>query len=80
MKRFLSRIIFFVTLFCLSLGAGNLFADDPPPPPPPGSHGETGNQGPMDSPIGGGAAIFLAFAAAYAGREYYKSRKREEEV
>ena len=78
MKRFLTKIVFFVCLPGLLLVAGDLYADDPPPPP--GGHGETGNQGPMDSPIGGGAAIFMSFAAAYAGREYYKSRKKEEVV
>jgi UDP-N-acetylmuramyl pentapeptide phosphotransferase/UDP-N-acetylglucosamine-1-phosphate transferase len=34
----------------------------------------------MGSPVGGGVAIFMAFAAAYAGWEYYKSRKKEDTV
>ena len=80
MKRFLSRILFFTFLFCLLFGAGSLYADDPPPPPPPGEHGVTGNQGPLGAPIGGGVAIFLAFATMFAGYEYYKSRKKEETV
>jgi UDP-N-acetylmuramyl pentapeptide phosphotransferase/UDP-N-acetylglucosamine-1-phosphate transferase len=81
MKRFLTRILFFTCLFCLCFGASSLYADDPqPPPPPPGEHGASGNKGPMGSPVGGGVAIFMAFAAAYAGWEYYKSRKKEDTV
>lgn len=78
--RFLTRILFLTCFFCLSFGTVSLYADDPPPPPPPGEHGATGNKGPTGAPIGGGVAIFMAFAAAYAGREYYKSRKKEEVV
>jgi hypothetical protein len=47
------------------------------PPLPPSGHGATGNQGagPLNGPLNDGVYIFLAFAAAYAGREWYKSRK-----
>lgn len=69
--RFIS-IFLFLSLFAIT----NLtHAEDPAPPPPPGGHGETGNQGPTDAPVGSGVAVFLVFAAGLAGREYYKMKK-----
>jgi hypothetical protein len=75
MNSFKIKVLYtFLICFLLTISQFAV-AEDPPPPPPPGSHGATGNQGPLDAPLNDGVYIFLAFAAAYAGREFYKSRK-----
>lgn len=68
----LVSIFLFLSLFAIT---NQIHAEDPAPPPPPGDHGKTGNQGPTDAPVGSGVAVFLAFAAGLAGREYYKMKK-----
>lgn len=73
MQKVLYRILLIISFVSLLTFSNIAFGDDPPPPP--GGHGETGNKGPTGSPIGGGLAVFMAFAAGYAGREWYKGRK-----
>lgn len=75
MRSLIYRILLSLGLFFIFSATSVVLADDPPPPP--GGHGEPGNQGPTGAPIDGGLAVFMAFAAAYAGREWYK-RKRQE--
>jgi hypothetical protein len=64
-------ILCFVALSQVSL------ADDPLPPPPPPDHGTNGDHDPLGAPIDGGLTVFLAFAAMYSGREWYKGRKEK---
>lgn len=57
------------------LSDGIMAQAPPPPPPPPGDHGSGTNKGPLGAPIDGGLAVFIAFAAGYAGREWMKRKK-----
>ncbi|MEI6435870.1 MAG: hypothetical protein WCP32_13570 [Bacteroidota bacterium] len=71
------RIRFFLSALCFFALSQVALADPPLPPPPPGGHGSAGNQNPLPAPIDGGLTIFLAFAAAYSGREWYKGKKEK---
>jgi hypothetical protein len=64
-------------ILCAFMAVSNYAFADPPPPPPPGTHGDTGNKGPMGGPIAGGVVVFLVFGASLAGWEIYKARKRK---
>ncbi|MCX6278581.1 MAG: hypothetical protein NT004_10835 [Bacteroidetes bacterium] len=72
------RIRFFLSALCFFALSQVAIASDPlEPPPPPGGHGSNGNQNPLGAPIDGGLTIFLAFAAAYSGREWYKGKREK---
>jgi hypothetical protein len=75
MKNILRNFIFVSVLTGGLLITNSLTAQAPPPPDPPGSHGSGTNQSPMGAPIDGGLAIFLVFAAGYAGRERWRAGK-----
>ena len=77
MNKLRIKILFFLSIFCFLALSHVALADPPDPPPPPGGHGSNGNQDPLGAPIDGGLSIFLAFAAAYSGREWYKGRKEK---
>ena len=75
------KVLYTVLIFFTLIFSQVAMADDPPPPPPPGGgHGATGNQGPLSVPLYSGIAVFLAFAAVYGGREWYKSRANSADV
>jgi hypothetical protein len=77
MRRLIIKLFLCINLILLLSIPTIVLADDPTPPPPPGGHGETGNQGPTGAPIDGGLAVFMAFAAGYAAREWYKRNRQE---
>jgi hypothetical protein len=71
MKNKLNRFLG-LFLFCFVMFSGDILAQAPPPP---SDHGGQTNNGPMGAPVDGGVAVFLAFAATFAGREWIKRRK-----
>lgn len=78
MKTTLKPFIFALLLLCFMAVVQISVAQSPPPPP--GDKGSSTNQNPMGAPIDGGLTIFLAFAAAYSGREWAKSRGNKRET
>lgn len=77
MKKRVTRLFSILVMIAGISFASSLHADYPPPPVPPGEHGSAINQSPTGTPIHGGLAIFLAFAAVYAGRVYFQMRRDE---
>ena len=77
MNKLYIKIRIFLIIICFVALSQVSLADDPLPPPPPGEHGTNGDQDPLGAPIDGGLTVFLAFAAMYSGREWYKGRKEK---
>ena len=72
MKSMKMKLLYFFLVLFFVFVVQYVVADPPPPPPPGGGHGATGNQGPLNGPIPDGLIVFMSFAVAYAGYEFYK--------
>ena len=75
MKNAMKSVLLGALLMGGVLLSDSIMAQAPPPPPPQGEHGSGTNKGPLGAPIDGGLAVFIAFAAGYAGREWMKRKK-----
>ena len=74
MKRYIRNLFIPALVLLLIFIYAAAFADSPTPPPLPGEHGGGGN---VQAPIDGGLSILLALGLGYAGRKFFRGRRKD---